>query len=125
MARRILLLPLVLAAAAAVRADRPAAVPADTLPETLPHDAVPTGLGPRPAGAHPVTAARVALGRRLFFDPLLSADGSIACATCHRPDHGFSAPEPLPRGVNGKPVTRRPPTLFNRAYGTSFFWDGR
>lgn len=124
MARRILLLPLALVAAAA-SADAPPGVPADTLPAVLPHDAVPTGLGPRPAPEHPLTAARVALGRRLFFDPILSADRSVACATCHRPDHGFSTPDALPRGVGGKATTRRPPTLVNRAYGTAFFWDGR
>ena len=125
MRRRTLLLPLALAVAAAASADPPPGVPADTLPEVLPHDAVPTGLPPRPAVEHPVTAARVALGRRLFFDPILSADRTVTCATCHRPDHGFSSPDALPRGVNGKPLTRRPPTLLNRAYGTSFFWDGR
>jgi cytochrome c peroxidase len=125
MPRLALFLPLALVAAAAASADAPPAVPADTLPATLPHDVVPASLGPRPPSEHPVTAARVALGRRLFFDPILSADRSVACATCHRPDHGFSSPEALPRGAGGKAMTRRPPTLFNRAYGTSFFWDGR
>jgi cytochrome c peroxidase len=101
-------------------------VPADTLPETLPLDHIPLGLGPRPAAAdHALTPARVALGRRLFFDPVLSADRSVACATCHRPDHGFASPDGRPRGVGGREVPRRAPTLFNRAYGTSFFWDGR
>lgn len=113
-------------AAPVLCADRPSPLPTDTLPATLPHDAVPLGLGERPAAAdNPLSAARVALGRRLFFDPILSADNSVACATCHRPDHGFSSPDPLPRGVGGRPADRRPPTLLNRAFGKAFFWDGR
>src|SRR5205823_214932 len=66
-----------------------------------------------------------ALGRRLFFDPILSHDRSVACASCHRPDHGFASPDALPKGVGGKTGTRRAPSLFNRAYGSAFFWDGR
>jgi len=117
---------LALLAAPVLCADKPSPLPADTLPDSLPHDAVPLGLGPRPAAAdNPPTAARVALGRRLFFDPILSADNTVACATCHDPAHGFSSPEPRPRGIGGRVVDRRPPTLFNRAYGKAFFWDGR
>jgi cytochrome c peroxidase len=115
-----------LLAAPVLCADKPSPPPADTLPETVPHDAVPLGLGPRPAAPdNPLTAARVALGRRLFFDPILSADSTVACATCHQPEHGFSSPEPRPRGVGGRTADRRPPTLLNRAYGKAFFWDGR
>jgi cytochrome c peroxidase len=67
----------------------------------------------------------VALGRKLFFDPILSHDGTVACATCHRPDHGFAGPDAKPVGIGGRQASRRAPTLFNRAYGTAFFWDGR
>jgi cytochrome c peroxidase len=123
--RSPLVAALVLLAAPVLCAEKPSPLPADTLPETLPHDAVPLGLGPRPAADNPLTAARVALGRRLFFDPILSADSTVACATCHQPDHGFSSPEPRPRGVGGRLADRRPPTLLNRAYGKAFFWDGR
>ena len=71
------------------------------------------------------TAEKVALGRRLFFDPRLSADGSIACATCHVPEHGFANRTVVSVGVNGRKGSRNVPTLVNRAYGTAFFWDGR
>jgi cytochrome c peroxidase len=125
MSRLLLVAPLALLAVPASWAERPAPVPADTLPKTLPHDTVPLGLGQRPAVDTPLTAARVALGRRLFFDPILSGDDTVACATCHRPENGFASPEPLPRGVKGRQGTRRAPTLLNRAYGTAFFWDGR
>jgi cytochrome c peroxidase len=102
----------------------PPAVPRDLLPATLDLETIPLGLGPRPVPKeHPLTAARVALGRKLFFDPLLSADRTIACVSCHVPERGFSHGEP--RGVGGKTLRRRAPSLFNRAYGTAFFWDGR
>jgi cytochrome c peroxidase len=112
--------------AVALWAQAPAPVPPDTLPKDVAVDAVPLGLGPRPAAAdNPLTPARVALGRKLFFDPILSHDGSVACASCHRPDHGFASPDARPRGIGGRSGTRRAPSLFNRAYGTAFFWDGR
>src|SRR5262245_29754673 len=87
----------------------------------------------RPAGLltvpcppdNPSTPAKVALGRRLFFDPLLSRDRTISCATCHNPEQGFSISEPLPTGVGGKLGRRHPPTLINVAYNTLQFWDGR
>jgi len=122
----VLVAPLALLAAPVLFAERPPPVPADTLPKTLSPDAVPLGLDPRPAAPDaPLTAARVALGRRLFFDPILSADNTVACASCHRPEHGFSGGGARPRGVGGRTGARRAPTLFNRAYGTAFFWDGR
>jgi cytochrome c peroxidase len=117
---------LALAATAVVWAQSPPPVPADSLPKDLSLDAVPLGLGPRPTPAdNPMTAARVTLGRKLFFDPILSHDRTVACATCHRPDHGFSSPETRPIGIGGRKADRRAPSLVNRAYGTAFFWDGR
>ena len=116
----------VLLLVAALWAKAPSPVPPDTLPKDISVDVVPLGLDPRPASADsPLTPARVALGRKLFFDPILSHDRTVACATCHRPDHGFASPEPRPIGIGGRTAARRAPSLFNRAYGTAFFWDGR
>jgi cytochrome c peroxidase len=107
-------------------ADRPSPLPRDTLPAKLTLDKIPLGLGPRALPKDsPLTPARVKLGRKLFFDPILSADNTVACASCHQPAHGFASPQARPRGIRGQQVARRAPTLFNRAYGTSFFWDGR
>jgi cytochrome c peroxidase len=115
-----------LAAGAAAAAAAPGPVPADTLPAEIAAEAVPLGLGPRPACAdNPLTPAKVRLGRQLFFDPILSADNTVACASCHQPAHGFSSGAARPRGIHGRTAARRAPTLFNRAYGTAFFWDGR
>lgn len=77
-----------------------------------------------PAG-NVVTPAKVALGERLFFDPVLSRDSSTACTSCHRPDHAFSDTGAVSVGVGGRRGRRNVPTVFNRAYGRSHFWDGR
>lgn len=75
----------------------------------------------------PPTPERVRLGRWLFFDPRLSADGSVACASCHRPHHGFSEPTAVSTGVGGKQGARKAPPLLNLAFNleSHMFWDGR
>ncbi len=116
------------ALAALCMAEPPAArVPKDILPEKLALEAIPNGLDrarPQPPDG-PLTEARVRLGRRLFFDPLLSADQTLACASCHDPAHGFAGSDPRAVGVQGRRGRRHAPSLLNRAYGSSFFWDGR
>lgn len=69
--------------------------------------------------------AQVELGRALFFDPVLSRDRSVACASCHQPAHGFADPRARSIGVGGQETLRNAPTLYNRALGTSFRWDGK
>ncbi|MCZ6597612.1 MAG: c-type cytochrome [Planctomycetota bacterium] len=75
--------------------------------------------------AQAATEAQVELGRRLFFDPVLSSDRTVACASCHKPDHGFADTEPFSTGVAGRLTTRNAPTLYNRVLGRTFMWDGR
>jgi cytochrome c peroxidase len=72
-----------------------------------------------------LTAGKIELGRRLFFDRRLSRDGSLSCASCHDPSRAFSNSRPHARGVDGAIGVRNVPTLVNRAWGTRFFWDGR
>lgn len=74
---------------------------------------------------NPLTAEKVALGKRLFNDPLLSRDESLSCATCHDPENAFTDNRPTAVGVFERKGTRRVPKLVNRGYGKSFFWDGR
>jgi cytochrome c peroxidase len=74
---------------------------------------------------NPLTATRIDLGRRLFFDRMLSRNRTLTCASCHRPDHGFSDPRARSLGVRGAATRRHTPTLLNRAYGSFEFWDGR
>ena len=75
--------------------------------------------------SNPLTTEKIELGRRLFFDPRLSRDGSIACATCHDPARAFSDGKPIAVGVDGRTGRRNTPALINRGYGRVFFWDGR
>ncbi len=77
-----------------------------------------------PAGNKP-TPAKISLGRKLFFDPLLSDTGKISCAACHIPQKGFSNGKRFARGSKGLPGTRNVPTLFNVGYSRHMFWDGR
>lgn len=74
---------------------------------------------------NPLTREAAALGERLFADPILSGDRSIACASCHQPDHAFSDSVPFSRGAYDARAARNTPTLMNRAYGRTFFWNGR
>jgi cytochrome c peroxidase len=73
----------------------------------------------------PLTPEKVALGRRLFSDATLSADGSVSCATCHRPDQAFADGRPIAHGVHDAEGARNTPSLVDIGYGRSFFWDGR
>jgi len=73
----------------------------------------------------PMTPANVALGRKLFFDPILSRDQSLACASCHNPERAFTDGRTVSKGVFGRQGPRNVPTLINRAYGKTHFWDGR
>jgi len=68
---------------------------------------------------------QIDLGRYLFFDPLLSADQSLSCASCHHPDLGFSDGRARSVGIGGANVRRAAPSLWNVAFLSTFFWDGR
>ncbi len=65
------------------------------------------------------------LGRYLFFDPVLSVDGTISCASCHNPEKGFSDGLSTSTGHNGQKLKRSAPSLWNVAYLQKLFWDGR
>lgn len=69
--------------------------------------------------------ARVALGQKLFFEPRLSADGTVACATCHDPDRAFTDNRPVSVGLHGRAGQRNAPTILNALYNKTQFWDGR
>jgi cytochrome c peroxidase len=87
---------------------------------------VPLGLDPLPIPAdNPMTAAKVELGKQLYFDPRLSYDGTISCATCHDPAKGWSNGEQFGIGIKGQKGGRSAPTVLNAAYFPLQFWDGR
>ena len=75
----------------------------------------------------PPTPERVRLGRWLYYDKRLSADGTIACASCHLPENAFSELTPVSTGINGQKGGRKAPSFINLAWTIfpHFFWDGR
>lgn len=83
-------------------------------------------LGPRPAdpsNAYADNPAAAALGEQIFFDPRFSANGTVSCSTCHRPDYGFT--DPNTRSVGIGVTERRSMPLVGMAYQDWFAWDGR
>ena len=74
---------------------------------------------------NPPTEETIALGRRLYYEGMLSADGTITCASCHSPATGFTDRNSPSIGVGGKKGTRHSPTVINSAYNEVQFWDGR
>jgi cytochrome c peroxidase len=90
------------------------------------HIDAPLGLPPVPIPpGNPETEETIALGRRLFYDKKLSRDNTVACATCHDPQTGFTDGKPHSVGVGGKFGVRNAPTVVNAAYMPLLFWDGR
>jgi len=89
--------------------------------------AVPLGLDahvPAPT-INPVRRELALLGKRLFFDRGLSRNGTVSCATCHDPKYAFTDRVPRAIGIDKRQGARRTPSILNRAWGRSFFWDGR
>ena len=88
---------------------------------------VPKGF-PNPTydfGKNPLSQAKIELGRKLFFDPLLSKDNTISCASCHLPYTAFThIDHDLSHGIKGRIGTRNSLALMNLAWNKSFMWDG-
>lgn len=74
---------------------------------------------------NPMTAEKVELGKLLYFDKRLSADGTISCATCHDPKMGWAEHKKTSTGIKEQVGPRNSPSVINSAYATSQFWDGR
>jgi cytochrome c peroxidase len=75
--------------------------------------------------ANPMTRAKIELGRQLYFDPRLSADGSVSCASCHHPQEGFAKKTRFGVGIKGQEGGRNSPVSLNRILSDLQFWDGR
>lgn len=120
-----LLLPLSLASGLLLYSQQKAAAPLLPIGNPVQIKA-PLGLPPVPIPAdNPPTAETIALGRRLYYDPILSIDKTVSCATCHDPRYGFADPKPVSEGVGKKTGTRNSPTVTNAVYFQVQFWDGR
>ena len=115
-----------LAAGGGAPLDRALAIAGPT--ESADRDAVWRTIFARPASAPqsaPFTPAQIALGHDLFHDPRLSGNGSATCATCHQPERAFTDGRAKGQGLDGRTLPRNVPGLYDLAWGTSFFWDGR
>jgi len=100
-------------------------ISAATLPAADPLK-VPFGLKPVPVPAdNPLTIEKVELGKQLYFDPRLSCDETVSCASCHDPKKGWSNGTPFATGVRSQVGGRSAPTIINAAYSDLQFWDGR
>ncbi len=74
---------------------------------------------------NPMTAEKVALGKMLYFDPRLSSNGTVSCFTCHNVMEGGDDHRPTSIGVHGQAGGRNAPTVWNAAFLSAQFWDGR
>ena len=101
---------------------RPAEIALD-IPEVFSENIIPPVL----PTDNPQTEEGIALGKKLFFDPLLSGDQTISCANCHSPQSAFTDNTPTSIGIDGIPGTRNSMPLFNLAwnYSERFAWDGK
>ena len=86
------------------------------IPKGFPYPTIPSD--------NQITANRVALGRKLFFDPILSRDSTISCSSCHHNDFFYIDTFPVSKGVSGRLGTRNAISLINVAWQQSMFWDG-
>jgi cytochrome c peroxidase len=91
---------------------------------------VPVGLQPLTPKiyvpvSNPITKGKYELGRQLYFDPRVSLDGTVACATCHNPAKGWTDGMAVSIGISGQTGGRSAPSVLNTAYGKTMFWDGR
>ena len=74
---------------------------------------------------NPLTRAKIELGRQIYFDPRVSSDGTISCASCHDPNNGFAKDTQFGVGVRDQEGNRNSPVAFNRILSGPQFWDGR
>jgi cytochrome c peroxidase len=100
------------------------ASPAAPAASELPTPPVAFGVVPVPED-NPITPDKVALGRQLYYDARLSADGTRSCYSCHVCEHGLTDGKPVAEGALGKVLTRSSPSLWNIAYHAELYWDGR
>lgn len=91
---------------------------------------VPVGLQPLTLNvnvpiSNPLTKGKVELGKQLYFEPRISLDGTVSCATCHNPAKGWADGMSVAIGIKGQTGGRSAPTVLNTVYGRTMFWDGR
>lgn len=99
-----------------VKVAPPAPAPLPPMPK-LPPVSIPSD--------NPQSEAKIALGKKLFFEKRLSVDGSVSCYSCHMDENGNGGATPLAIGAKNTPLTRHSPTIWNVGYLPALYWDGR
>jgi len=131
--RKKLVVVTLVAIFAAVHACKKDKKPTDTVPVYNPTaDSVPVpafvkkyiGAMPHPAD-NPLTTEGIALGRKLFYEKMLSNDKSMSCASCHKQENAFDDKRPFSQGTNGAFGNRNAMAIMNAAWDKQYFWDGR
>lgn len=114
----LIVLALLLGACTKTAGDRPIGKPVTlTVPLGLPEVPVPAD--------NPLTVETIALGKKLYFDPVLSDDKTVSCASCHSPEQGYGDGRKTALGVRKQTGNRNAPTVLNAAFSPVQFWDGR
>ncbi len=113
----VLITPFIFVACDKDEEDQPAATPYTlVIPQGLPPMNIPS--------TNPLTVEGVALGKRLFYDPILSGNNTQSCASCHLQEYGFTDPNQFSTGIDGIQGPRNAMPLINLGWQTKFFWDG-
>jgi len=113
----VLVFPLLFVACDKGEDETPAATPYTlVIPEGLPPMNIPSN--------NPLTVEGVALGKRLFYDPILSGDNTQSCASCHLQEYGFTDPNQFSTGITGEQSPRNAMPLINLGWQTKFIRDG-
>ncbi len=87
---------------------------------------IPVGFPDMPMPSdNPLSAQKIALGKRLFYDPILSLDSSVSCASCHKQEHGFADTKSTSSGVKNETGVRNALAIANAGYLKALFYDGR
>lgn len=103
----------------------PSLIQDEPLKVTVPLGLSPLTLNVNVPASNPLTKGKFELGKQLYFDPRVSLDGTISCATCHNPAKGWTDQLPVSVGIDGQTGGRSAPTVLNTVYGRTMFWDGR
>ncbi len=114
----VLITPFIFVACDKDEEDQPAATPYTlVIPQGLPPMNIPS--------TNPLTVEGVALGKRLFYDPILSGNNTQSCASCHLQEYGFTDPNQFSTGIDGIQGPRNAMPLINLGWQTKFFWGPR
>jgi cytochrome c peroxidase len=104
---------------------KPEKIKDEPLVATVPAGLPPLTLRINVPASNPLTKGKYELGRQLYFDPRVSRDGTVSCATCHNPAKGWTDGTRVSIGIAGQAGSRNAPSVLNTAYGKTMFWDGR